>query len=485
VASRHARYFAELLYGLNESATILSIEDATVIYGEYLDNVRAALDWSFSADGDLDLAVALSAHSGTLFIELSLLAECRTWMLRASEIPNIQHDARLEMQVQAALGVSSMFTRGSIPEARRALERALDLALERDDGVFALGVLGMLNVFQQRVGDYQAALRVATQAQELAQRMQDPVAIMVAQWTVGLSYYLFGDHKRAQMNCESALLPRPTSHSARMLRFLGYDHRIRALIVLGDSLWMHGFPGRAIRAAQLLIQEAERSGQPIPICTAYISASSCFIRVGNLRLADDALEQAAACAERYSLLPYRAACLGMMGIIHIRKGSPALGTSMLEKCLEELYKNKSLVQATGFLGRLAEGKAMLGHFDEARETIETAISFSDARGDFLQNADLLRIRAEIMLLRPNPDKEQAEHHLRLAIDLSQRQFALSWELRAATLLGQLWLGSGRPKEAYQLVKGVYDRFTEGFETSDLRKAQHLLSDLSDEEGRFV
>ena len=67
----------------------------------------------------------------------------------------------------------------------------------------------------------------------------------------------------------------------------------------------------------------------------------------------------------------------------------------------------------------------------------------------------------------------AEDHFRQALDWARRQGALSWELRAATSLARLWWRQGRGKEGFELLAPVYDRFTEGFETADLRSAKAL------------
>jgi predicted ATPase len=68
-------------------------------------------------------------------------------------------------------------------------------------------------------------------------------------------------------------------------------------------------------------------------------------------------------------------------------------------------------------------------------------------------------------------------HFRQALDWARRQGALSWELRAATNLAQLWRNGGRSNEARELLKPVYDRFTDGFATADLRAAKSLIEEM--------
>ena len=218
--------------------------------------------------------------AGPMFIELSLLVEGLSWMVRAIErLPKLprRRPAR-NADLRGARRVLDVYERRR-PEDRRAFERSLELALEIGDFSYALGVLGMLNILLQRIGDYQAALTVAERGAAIAEGLGDPVAIMVSQWTLGVSHHLSGDQARSQVSCETALLPKPTSTGARALRFLGYDHRVRALVIETITLWLRGYHDRAVRAAQLTIEEAERAGQPIPMCVSYLTQRRfCWMR---------------------------------------------------------------------------------------------------------------------------------------------------------------------------------------------------------------
>jgi predicted ATPase len=92
---------------------------------------------------------------------------------------------------------------------------------------------------------------------------------------------------------------------------------------------------------------------------------------------------------------------------------------------------------------------------------------------------LLRIKGELLLSQGAPGATAAaEDHFRQALDWAHRQGALSWELRAASSLARLWRDQHRVKEARAVLGSVYARFTEGFETADLREARRLLEQLA-------
>ncbi len=115
-----------------------------------------------------------------------------------------------------------------------------------------------------------------------------------------------------------------------------------------------------------------------------------------------------------------------------------------------------------------EGLAAVG---EALEHIEK----SDER--FFE-AEVNRVKAELLLIQVPPDAAEAEASLHKALEVARSQSAKSWELRAATSLARLWQRQGKRDEARELLQPVYDWFTEGFGTPDLQDAKALLDELA-------
>jgi predicted ATPase/DNA-binding winged helix-turn-helix (wHTH) protein len=478
-ARRHAIYFSRLLADLNRDARISSTVDAVSVYGDHLNNVRAALEWCFGPVGDADLGASLAADAAPLFLELSYLSECRSWMGRTLDnVPGIALKPRVEMHIHAALGVSAMFTQGAGPAVQSAFERGLQLAEDLGDTVYEMGLLGMLNIYYQRVGDRQKALEIARQAESVARSLNDPNAKMLAQWTLGVSVYQSGDLTEARACCETALLDPPASGNSKFLRFLGYDHRIRALATAALSLWLNGFPDRAVEAAELGVLEAERLGQTISLCVAYFCSACVLSWVGDTAAAERAIDKVLDYTARHSLLPYYAAALGLRGLMQINRNNPELAILTLQDSLATLERERYAIMMPPIWSYLARGLRMIGRFDEARETIEKALYQCTASGDLFAIPDMLRVKSEILACGPTPDMTEAEQCFQAALTGARRQSALSWELRTVMALGEFWTATGRRTEALALVQSVYSRFTEGFGTSDLRKAKLLLERLA-------
>jgi predicted ATPase len=132
---------------------------------------------------------------------------------------------------------------------------------------------------------------------------------------------------------------------------------------------------------------------------------------------------------------------------------------------------------------LAEGLGRAGQIAEGLEAIDEALARSERNEDRWCVAELLRIRGELLLLQGGSGAAAAaEDHYHQALDWARRQGALSWELRAATSLARLLRDQNRSTEAVALLAPVYERFTEGFETDDLKAAKSLIDDFYNSKG---
>jgi predicted ATPase len=129
-----------------------------------------------------------------------------------------------------------------------------------------------------------------------------------------------------------------------------------------------------------------------------------------------------------------------------------------------------------YSARLGETFGRIGQAEEGLRLVAEALVVVDHGGRWYE-AELHRIKGELLLRQAVPDAPQAEVCFQQALAVARRQQAKSYELRAALSLSRLWQQQGKRAAAHQLLAEVYGWFTEGFGTPDLQEAKALLEDL--------
>ena len=163
----------------------------------------------------------------------------------------------------------------------------------------------------------------------------------------------------------------------------------------------------------------------------------------------------------------------LVGWARAQLGSPREGISMIRQGLADLAESGSRLGITDQLTRLAEAQALDGKIDDALVTIEEALQANPEELVFRPN--ILTCRGELRFKLGQP--ELAEADFREAIALAQRMSAKAWELRATMSLARLFEKQGRRDEARAMLAEIYNWFTEGFDTADLKDAKALLDEL--------
>jgi predicted ATPase/DNA-binding winged helix-turn-helix (wHTH) protein len=472
VARRHAVYCRELLERTEIASLTFTKNNGAIEAWRHVSNVRAALEWSLSDQGDKEVGTGLAAASAPLFLELSLLTECRIWMERAiAELDGLGN--RHEMELQEALAVSLMFTKGNSEEVQAALAKALSVAQALELPHHQMRLFAAQHTFLIRIGDFRGAAAVAEKNEAVAKGTADPTAMMMGDWMLGVSHHSLGDQARARRLCETALKPEPIQSSS-MIR-AGYDQRIHALVTLARSLWLEGYAIRAVTAATQALLRANALNHPVSLCYCWIYTANVFLWTGDWSEADRIIERLIACAEQYSLVPYHAIGLGLKGELSLKEGNTDAGLSLLTACLDALQIGQHQTLTAVFISNLATGLASAGRPDEADAVIDKAMARDELTGSHFHFPEMMRIKGE--LLASGPHSAEAENWFSRSLDLAREQSALAWELRTATSLAHLCARQGRYDKAQRVLRPTYDRFTEGFKTPDLRAARHLLGEL--------
>ncbi|MBR0961638.1 ATP-binding protein [Bradyrhizobium japonicum] len=478
VARRHALYFAALF-------KMLALEHGAYAdigrYASHIGNVRKALEWSFSR-ADCTTGIELAADAAPLFLGLWLLVECRHWSeLALSSIVRFGELAHREARLQEAYAVSSMHTLGNTPEVRKAIRRGLELYEAGEQALPQLRLLAGLNLFLTRLGDFEGALAAATRCKAVTERNGSLSDRVISEWMLAAACHLAGNQAAAVEYCRRGF-ELEMAIGRLEINLFGYDHHFRAEIALARSLWLLGSPRQACGLALEAMDEAARLPPLGNYYMAVVHAIPVLLWSENTRDSAEHIERAIARAEKHSVRGLGAAAQALKGEWLLMTGKPAAGVEMLRQAQRRLQREQLHMVIPAAARALADGLARSGRYEEARTTIQSAISSAERMRQTFWMPDLLRTKAEIILTTSRPDHAAAELALRQSMDHARTLGACGWQLKAAVLLARLLEDRGQDAEARALIRPIFDAHPEKSGSAALADAQRILN-AKDEPGQ--
>jgi predicted ATPase/DNA-binding winged helix-turn-helix (wHTH) protein len=479
MAQRHASYFLGLLESMGDET-----DQHLSTIADQVGNIRGALTWCFSDQGDRRTGVALAAASIPLFFKLSLLAECQLWVMRAIEaLDETARNVRQDLALHAALGSARLLT-GQIDDFGVAcFNRALELAEKTGDVPSQIRLIDRLHLLQLFTGNFDDALKTAKRGEAVAIASEDPAAVARMRVSLSISCHYLGGVAASRSYIEAALSH--PSLEAKNHGGLPLDYTGRAHITLARILWLQGYPDQATETARRTISHVITMNHPIMLCRALLSAFDVFYWNEELENYEEHIDRIVIETRRHSLVTFQIVGEAMKGIALLARGEAGLGLAMLKDSVEKLQSQRFGAVA-GLCVPLAAALAATDRGNEALDTIDRAIAQARHCNFMMEMPDMMRARAEVLMRRSNPDLPQAEHSLRQSLELARCQGTLGYELRTAISLARLWLRQGRREEALDMLAPIHGRFTEGFHTRGLKAAGELLAELgSPHSGSFA
>jgi ATP/maltotriose-dependent transcriptional regulator MalT len=285
-----------------------------------------------------------------------------------------------------------------------------------------------------------------------------------------------GDLGGARTELEALLQHWPPSQRTSTI-YLAYDLHYRASVAFARTLWLQGHPAQAAARAHQAIRDAERMDHPASLAVVLAWAASVFLWTGDLRSAEEHIDSSIRHAESHSLGPLVAVGRCRQAELAIRRGDASNGVASLRESLEKIHVVRYELLTTEFNISLVQGLAAIGQFAEGITLIDETIRGVETNGDVSYMPELLRVKGGLLVSMPQPGVDDAEMYFMRSLELSRRQGARAWELRAAIDLAALLVGQGRSENARGLLQPVFEQFVEGTDTADLKAAERLLATL--------
>jgi len=431
----------------------------------------------YTQAGLVDPAIEYWRKAGERALRRSAMVEAARHLTRGKElIPLLPAQAerdRKELGLSLALAQATWATRGHGAETLQMFAHARDLLDESATAEEQISVLHGLWRVQHHRGDLVAARELAQQSLTLASRHDHAEISGQANRALGTTLFWTGMFVEARSHLERALELYALGQEQTPIDSL--FRAGNALSTLAVTLWPLGYPDQAVSALAQAVADARGSGHAVALgITLWVA--SLFEAGFGACLPSEAIhvdEAIGHCAEH--LKTYEPWVRFNQGILLVRRGDIPRGMEIMQDAMAAANEFDAGRGHPLRLGYLAVAHAGLGRAEIGVGLLDEAILTADKTQERVFEAELHRLRGELLLQLSN--KDEAATALERALTVARSQQARMWELRASTSLARLWSDQGKRARARDLLAPVYSWFIEGFETPDLKAAKTLLDAL--------
>jgi predicted ATPase len=436
--------------------------------------------------GLLAQAVGYWHKAGQRASERSALVEaivhCTKGLKVLQMLPVTRAHAQDELKLHIILGSALQMTQGyAAPEVERVYTRAHALCEQVGEPAQHIEVLLGLRYFHQVKGDLQTAWQIGQHLLPLLEQVHDPVLTAEVCHAVGHTLYYRGAFATARMHLERGIaiqqsLPYRTLAASTALpdfRFFGYSYT-----PLAWTLWYLGYPDQALVHMHTALALAQEDATPSRVEPVLAAAALLHQLRGEGERAHAYIARAMAIATEQGFRFRFAFGATLSGWVLGAQGHVTEGIAQMSQGLAVYQTTGAQMSQSWFLALLAMLHGRAGQWDDAQKRMAEAMAALSAVGQSCYQAEVHRLKGELLLQQSSDNATEAETCFHHALDIARNQQAKSLELRAAMSLAHLWQQQGKRQEAYNLLAPVYNWFTEGFATADLQESKALLDELA-------
>ena len=270
----------------------------------------------------------------------------------------------------------------------------------------------------------------------------------------------------------------PQRHRTHAALYSGHDPGVCCRLQAAQSLWLLGYHDQAVASSQAAIALAQQLAHPFSLTIALRWATMLHHLRRQAPLTQTHAEAAMTIATDQGFPQELAEATLLRGWALAASGHGEEGIMQIQQGLAAYRATGAGANRPYYLALLAEASAQAGQTTEGLEALAEALATLATSGVLWWEAELHRLRGELLLQHAVAQPGEAEACFQQALTVARRQQAKSPELRAAMSLARLWQAQGQRAEARALLAEVYGWFTEGFDTADLQEAKALLDALT-------
>jgi predicted ATPase/class 3 adenylate cyclase len=470
---------------LNDRRKLLHERTASALESMFAGNLDDHFDelaHHYSNSGNDAKAVKYLGRAGQQAVLRSAYPEAISRLTAAIDVlrrlPESPERVQQELALQLSLGPALFAAKGwTGAEVERAYSRARELC-ERVGDVPELSpsLFGLWIVYVSR-GDLRTAYQLAHNLLRRAQQAQDPSAVVYAHHALGETHFYAGNFVAAREHLELALSLYDADRHRPLSAQYALDAAIYASTYAAATLWNLGYPAQALHKINEGLALAQWLSDPFSLAFAQLGAGVLSqFRREPLAVQGRSKTMMALCAE-HGLIQYSYYRSFLEGWALADQGCNQEGIALIEEGLASSAMEDELNRPY-ILVLLADARRHTSRLNDGLSALRDALSAADEQEERFVDAEIHRLRGELLLEQDSSNIAEARICFQRAIEVARQQSAKSLELRATTSLARLLRTANRGEEACAMLTDIYNWFTEGFDTADLKDAKALLDELS-------
>jgi class 3 adenylate cyclase/predicted ATPase len=453
------------------------IAEALETYSPSLtDSQPELLAQHYTEAGLIEKSVAYWGKAGRKSAARSAMVEAAAQLQKALDqlalLPDSPDRQRQELELCSVLGGALINSKGVTSEAGGAFARARELWEQLGSPSKFLHVpYGQSRYYAHR-GELVPAQRLAEDLLRVSRQRNDVGGLVLGHFSCGRNAMFAGRFASSRSHLEEVLgLYNPISHRP-LVHQAAIHPDISARAYLAVVLFCLGFPDRALALSRAAIAEARELAYLPSLATSLTLGCELVSLLGDDATLDELADQLTTVTIEQGSSARRNHETIFRGWLEVGKGNVTNGISLLRSTLAN---RSGQVWTPHYISLLASACEIADDNEAPATLLDDALQIVERTGERWFAAELNRHKGQLLLRQG--DSALAEELYHSALSIAQEQEAKLWELRAAASLARLRRDQGRRAEARDLLAPVYDWFTEGFGTPDLKQAKALLDEL--------
>ena len=417
-------------------------------------------------------------QSAKLCAHIEAIAHLRRGLAIVDTLPEGEDKALHEIEFRVDLGVPLQNKEGVASQiVYENYLRAQTLCEQLGENKHLYPILWGLWFHHYINSKLQKASEMADRLLEVGQNRKDTELVLEAHHCQWASQFTSGELTSALAHCNQGVrLYRADEHHALTFTYGDHDPGACARYVSGAVLWLMGYPVQSQErydSAFSLARELDHS-------TTLSTALAIFLQTCIWRRDENLIEETAGellkFAENGNMPDIESIARGVIGWVKYQRGDKQEGLLLMREEVDRWLK-LGIAWAAAPISLYAESLAEMGDVDEALKLIDHSIDRGQSDDVRWCEAQLYRIKGNLLLINSTETQSEAEEAYWRAIEIARTQSAKSVELSASMSLALLWQSMGKSAQAIELLQPVYDWFTEGLDTRNLIQAKELLVEL--------